>query len=337
MKIINVALQGGGAHGAYSCGVLERLLDETDIAIEGISGTSAGAINAALLAQGLKEGGAEEAKRQLIDFWDTLAQQDIANLRFFIDLNPFVKMWNPDDSPFYQWFQAIAGMASPYDTNPLDYNPLRGLLNERIDMEKVRYCDKVKLFITATRVSDGHPKIFRNEEITVDTLLASACLPDMFRAVEIDGEAYWDGGYTGNPALWPLIYHCDSPDVLLVQINPVRRREEVPRTCNDIKNRLNEITFNSGLIAEMRAINFVKKLLEKDTLQKSEYKDMHIHMIERPEEMMQLNGSSKGNVSRQFFRYLRGLGYNACDNWLKVNKASIGTCSSLDIEHTFLK
>lgn len=337
MQTLNVALQGGGAHGAYTCGVLERLLDESDIEIEGISGTSAGAINAALLAQGLTDGGPQEAKRILADFWDALGRLDMMTLRFFKDLNPYAKQWNPDKNPMYEWYRWISGAFSPYVTNPFDYNPLRGLLAKHIDLEKVHRCDKIKLFVTATRVSDGHPRVFQNKDITVDTLLASACLPNMFRAVTIEGEAYWDGGYTGNPALWPLTYHCDSQDILLVQINPIRRREKTPTSTGDIMNRLNEITFNSGLISEMRAINFVSKLIEKEKLDKDEYKRMRLHMVERPIEMMELNGSSKSNVSRRFFRYLRSLGYQAGDHWLATHKSTLGKESSLDIEKVFIK
>lgn len=332
---LNLALQGGGAHGAYTCGVLERLLDEPDITIEGVSGTSAGAINAALLAQGLTEGGPAHAKEVLASFWTDMAQYDVFSPLYPFSLNPFMRLWNLDANPFFEWTRALSMIFSPYMLNPFDVNPLRDMLEERINMDDVRACTCVKLFVTATRVSDGHPRIFRNEEITTETLLASACLPYMYRAVEIDGEAYWDGGYTGNPAIWPLIYHCESRDVLLVQINPVRRRERVPLTGNEIMNRLNEITFNSNLIGEMRAIDFVRKLIREGKLSAGDYKDMRMHMIHRPEEMMRLNGSSKLNVSGRFFRYLRGLGRQACDEWLEKHKRDIGVRSALDINNVF--
>ncbi len=203
-------------------------------------------------------------------------------------------------------------------------------------MENVQACSLIQFFTTATRVYNGQPRVFKCDEITVDVLMASACLPQYFQAVEIDGEPYWDGGYMGNPSLWPLIYQSSSPDILLVQINPVWRKE-TPKSPIEINNRLNEISFNSSLIAEMRAIDFVSKLLKQGRVDPEHYKDIHMHMIQKPEEMHNLNASSKFNCEWDFLCYLRDLGYEATDKWLKTSFHKIGVECSTQIYETFLK
>jgi len=337
-KVLNLALQGGGAHGAYTWGVLDRLLEDERIIIEGISGTSAGAMNAAVIADGYTEDGYPGARHALERFWRKISEMG--------KYSPFQKMpvptglndhpWNLDGSPVFQMYDILSRFWSPYQLNPMNYNPLREVLEEVINIERVNACSLIKVFIAATRVRDGQPRVFRCGEVTIDVLLASACLPLMFQAVEIDGEAYWDGGFMGNPAIWPLIYYCKSPDVLLIQINP-KLRDEVPVTAIEIINRMNEINFNSSLIAEMRAIHFVSELINTGELDSSKYKSMHIHMIERPEEMIDLNASSKLNPSWEFFLYLKELGRNAAAIWLDNNCDKVGSECSVNIEETFLR
>ncbi len=334
-KKINLALQGGGAHGAYTWGVLDRILEEDKLIIEGISGTSAGAMNAAMLVNGYMQGGNKGAQAMLADFWRRISD---AALYSPLHKNPIERMltgWNMDLSPSYHFFDLLSRVFSPYELNPLDYNPMRQIIEEVLDTDALSACSKIKLYISATHVGSGQARVFHCDEITVDVLMASTCIPFLFKAVVIDGEEYWDGGYMGNPAIWPLIYNCGSEDVVLVQINPLHK-EVMPRSASEIINRLNEITFNSSLTAEMRAISFVSKLIHTGKLSDKEYKDMRMHLIYSPEEMKSLNASSKMNADWDFFQHLHKIGYEAADKWLKENWANIGKKSTLDIHDKFL-
>src|SRR6185437_12480559 len=281
-KTINLALQGGGSHGAFTWGVLDRLLEEERLDIEGISGTSAGALNAAIMAQGLvNRGGRQGAKDELDTFWRRIS--DLARFspvhRSAVD--HVLGNWNIDGSPGAVWLDLVERVFSPYQLNPMNLNPLRDLLVDHLDVAAIQACDRLKIFVCATNVETGHARIFQRHEVTLDALLASACLPFTFQAVEIDGVPYWDGGYMGNPVIFPLIYYCDSRDVAIVQINPLVRKG-TPRTANEIVNRVSEISFNSSLIAEMRAIAFVQRLIEGKSLKGkavARLKHMRIHMI----------------------------------------------------------
>jgi NTE family protein len=334
-KTVNLALQGGGAHGAYTWGVLDRLLEEDKLVIEGISGTSAGAMNAAMLVNGYMDSGRDGAKRYLETFWKRISETAAYSP---LHKSPFERVltgWNMDHSPIYQTFDILSRLFSPYELNPLNINPMRYILEEMIDHEAMTSCSIIKLFIAATHVASGQVRIFQCHELSTDVLLASACIPFLFQAVEINGEAYWDGGYMGNPAIWPLIYHCNSQDVVLVQINPIHDNR-LPKTAADIINRLNEISFNSSLIAEMRAIDFVTRLIEKGALTGDEYKKMHMHLVYSPTHMHNLNASSKMNADWDFFRHLRDIGYGDAETWLKSHWKDIGERSSLDIRNKFL-
>lgn len=332
---LNLALQGGGAHGAFTWGVLDRLLDEKDITIAGISGTSAGAMNAAVLIDGYHEGGRARAKQQLHDFWFEISavaaafshphQQSATDMISQIPGFNWLTAFNPADM--------MTRVFSPYEYNPMNYNPLREVLNGILKTENLH--NGIKLFVTATNVETGEARIFKGEEITIDVLLASACLPFMYQAVEIDGIPYWDGGYMGNPSIWPLIYKTGCHDVLLVQINPLKRTG-TPKHALDIINRVNEISFNSSLIAEMRAINFVRKLIETGKLSSKEYANMHMHRVMPPPDLREMTAASKMNASWDFFQGLHAIGYKQMDGWLKQNKHYIGKQSSLDIEQQFL-
>lgn len=334
-KKINLALQGGGAHGAYTWGVLDRLLEEDKIIIEGISGTSAGAMNAAMLINGFLQGGNEGAREMLEKFWLRISE---ASTFSPLHKNPLERMltgWNMDFSPTYHFFDFLSRMFSPYELNPFNINPVRQIVEDMLDVEAVQACSIIQLFVTATHVASGQARVFQCDEITADVLMASTCVPFLFQAVEIDGEEYWDGGYMGNPAIWPLIEHCKSEDVVLVQINPLHRYT-MPRTASEIINRVNEITFNSSLADEMRAMEFVSKLIHEGKLNHGEYKDMHMHLIYSPEEMKHLNASSKMNADLDFFRYLKEIGRNEAERWLKDNWKDVGVRSTVDIREKFI-
>jgi NTE family protein len=334
-KKINLALQGGGAHGAYTWGVLDRLIEEEDLVIEGISGTSAGAMNAAMLVHGFMKGGIPGAKKTMEEFWWRIGELG--------SFGPFRRMpaerwfsgWNMDLSPGYNWFDWMSRIYSPYDFNPLNINPIRYILDDMLDFNGLQGCSIVKLFVTATHVESGQARVFHCHEITGDVLMASASIPFLFQAVTIDGEEYWDGGYMGNPAIWPLIYHCNVEDVLLVQVNPIHDAPK-PRSAGEIINRLNEITFNSSLIAEMRAIDFVSRLIHEGRLEESRYKDMRMHLIYASEAMHKLNASSKMNADWEFFVYLKNIGRADAEEWLKRDWKHVGEKSTVDIRKKFL-
>jgi NTE family protein len=333
---LNLALQGGGSHGAYTWGVLDRLLEESDLTIRAISGTSAGAMNAVVLADGYRRGGREMAKERLHDFWTRIGQMSaFLNPSHETELERIADGWNIDRSLGYRWMETLTRMFSPYQLNPFNINPLRSLLSEMIDWDCINRGGEIALFITATSVTTGRARIFLSHEITEDVLLASACLPFLFQSVVIDGEPYWDGGYMGNPSMWPLMYNTPIKDILLVQINPLVR-PDVPKTANAIINRMNEITFNSSLIAEMRAIHFVADLVEQGKLEDDRYKKMHMHMIEAPDMTYGLNASSKVNTDCRFLKFLHGIGREKADAWLKAHKGDIGVRGTLDIANVFL-
>jgi NTE family protein len=338
-KTLNLALQGGGSHGAFTWGVLDRFLDEDRLTIEGISGTSAGAMNGAALLQGHCKGGNKGAKDSLEKFWRGVGELAAFGLPQRGALDQLLGNWNIDFSPGALMTDTLQRMFSPYQTNPLNFNPLRELLDTMIDIESIRACAAIKLFICATDVETGRARIFTREELTVDALLASGCLPLTFQAVEIGGKPYWDGGYVGNPAIFPLIYGCDSPDVAVVQINPLFR-SGTPETPAEIVNRLNEISFNAALIGEIRAIAFVQRLIEEDHLKNEEaarLKRMNMHVIGAEEEMRKLGAASKLNAGMDFLLHLKEIGRKAADEWLKKNWDSIGVESSVDIHKMFLE
>ena len=334
-KTINLALQGGGSHGAYTWGVLDRLLEEDNLVIEGISGTSAGAMNAAMLVNGYMKGGKQGAKDMLERFWHRVSEMALFSPLHKSVIERLVTGWNMDASPSYHMFDMLSRVFSPYELNPLNLNPMKLILDEFIDTEKIQSCSMIKLFIAATHVTSGQARVFQCHEITTDVLLASACIPFLFQAVEIEGEHYWDGGYMGNPAIWPLIYNCHSEDVVLVQINPISN-EKLPRTADEIVNRLNEITFNSSLISEMRAIEFVSKLISEGRVEKGRYKDMRMHLIYSSNLMHNLNASSKMNADLDFFLYLKNIGRIAADQWLKENWKYLGEKSTINVHDKFL-
>jgi len=339
VRTVNLALQGGGAHGAFTWGVLDRLLEDPRIAFEGLSGTSAGSVNAVVLAYGMMRGGRDGAREALARLWKGVAAIGAATLPVRRAPWEFLLTgWNIGFSPSYQAFRALTGMYSPYQLNPGNLNPLRSLLESEVDFDELHGCLAVKLFLTATRVRDGKIRVFRTHEVTSDVVLASSCLPQYFQAVEVAGEAYWDGGYTGNPALFPFFYECDSRDVVIVHVNPIVR-DEVPVLPDAIANRVNEITFNASLIAELRAIAFVQKLVADGWLKvekRSQLRYIRVHAIRADRALGDLTEASKFALDWPFLATLRDRGRDMAAAWLDENRSALGRRSSVDIRAEYL-
>ena len=343
---INLALQGGGAHGAFTWGVLDALLADGRIEFEGISGTSAGAMNAIAMAHGFataaqhKQGDPRESARaSLAAFWDGVIQMgSLANAQRTV-FNVVMGGAGLLPTPASHWMSNLANewtqSLSPYDANPLDINPLRDFLERQVDFELLRRSHELKIFVVATRISTGQAEIFTGKRLTAKAVMASACLPQAFRAVEIDGEHYWDGGYSGNPAIHPLIYDCTSRDVLLVQINPMKR-DKLPTDSTEIIDRVNEITFNAGLLAEMRAIDFVKRLLAEGKLDPAHYKDVLLHRIDGGEALQAYPGATKISASAAQIHSWRDLGIAAAESWLSHKYDHLGVQSSINIKRDYL-
>jgi NTE family protein len=327
--MVDFALQGGGSHGAFTWGVLDRLLEEPWLKIDGISGTSAGAMNAAVLADGFAEGGVEGARAALERFWKKVS--DAARFSPFqrSPLDVMMGRWTLDHSPMFVMTDIMARLFSPYDLNPGGKNPLRDMLIELVDFERLSRIP-MKLFITATNVRTGRGRVFRNAEITADVLLASACLPTMFQAIEIDGEEYWDGGYSGNPTITPLVRECTSRDTILVQINPIERPTP-PRSARDILNRLNEVSFNSVLLKELRMIALLRQVADAGNSEGAQWAGMRIHRV-ASDVMVDLGYSSKLNAEWAFLTMLRDEGRKSADAFLAAHADDLGKTSSHDLD-----
>jgi NTE family protein len=327
--LIDLALQGGGSHGAFTWGVLDRLLEEPWLRIAGISGTSAGAMNAAVLAHGWTKGGAEGARSALEQYWQRVSRAAAFSPLQRSPVDRVMGRWTLDTSPAYVFMDLMSRVLSPYALNPFDFNPLRRILAESVDCDQLAR-SPIRLFVTATSVRTGRGRIFRNAEITTDVLLASACLPTMFRAVEIDGEAYWDGGFTGNPTITPLVRETDAHDSILVQINP-RERQDTPRTAADILNRLNEISFNSPLMKELRMIALLRQVADPGTGEGARWAQMRTHRI-MTDMLAQFGASSKFNAEWEFVAMLRAEGRRAASEFLDVNGNDLGRRSTADLD-----
>ncbi len=332
--MINLALQGGGAHGAFTWGVLDRLLEDDRIGVEAISGTSAGAINAVVLADGFMRSGVDGARERLHDFWQHIARLGALSPIQRSPLDIWLGNFSLDHNPAFLYFDMLTHIASPYDLNPANLNPLKELLEAEIDFERVQCCSDIKLFISATNVHTGRVKVFTGDEISADSVMASSCLPLVFQAVEIDGVPYWDGGFMGNPVLFPFFYHSQSNDIVLVQVNPLERKE-TPVTSREIHNRMNEITFNASLTKELRAIEFVSRLVASENLDPDRYKRVHMHIIDTGEELLELSASSKMNAEWRFLTHLRDIGRQTADTWLAANFDNLGKRSSFDLGEHF--
>jgi NTE family protein len=327
--LVDLALQGGGAHGAFTWGALDRLLEEPWLRFDGISGTSAGAMNAAVLADGYADSGPEGARTALARFWRKVS--DAARFSPFQrgPLDILLGRWTMDYSPAFIAMDLMARLFSPYDLNPHGSNPLRDILAEAVRFDRLAK-GPIKLFVTATNMRTGQGHVFRNREITPDVLLASACLPTVFHAVEIDGEAYWDGGYSGNPTITPLVRECSSRDTILVQINPVERAGTL-RSARDILNRLNEVSFNAVLLKELRMIALLRQVADPGASEGAQWAGMRIHRIASAA-MTDLGYSSKLNAEWSFLTMLRDEGRRAAAEFLAAHAADVGQRSSLDID-----
>lgn len=370
---VDLALQGGGAHGAFTWGVLDRLLEEPWIDISGISGTSAGAMNAVALASGWAEGGHAGARETLRRFWEGLGRAPLwpsvadstasqTGARPSHELGSLPTMWDwgqlwlkswsslwtvPTRAVSGRvqeaWWRSVSHSMSPYAFNPLNLNPLRDLLAKTINFEAVRASPSLRLFIAATHVRTGRLRLFRQQEVTVDVLLASACLPLMFQAVHIDGEAYWDGGYAGNPSLLSLLAESPADDLILVQINP-RLRETVPTRARDILDRMNEVTFNSSLIKELRSIALLKYLIEAEGRPTQQYKldlfrrveMLRIHRIDGGQTLASLRASTKLDARWAFLSRLHRIGREAAEHWLSLHHEDLGKRGTVNLDEEFM-
>jgi NTE family protein len=335
-KVVNLALQGGGAQGAFCWGVLDRLLEDGRLDFEGISATSAGAMNAVVMAAGWMRGGREAAREAMTEFWHSVSQ--VGTGYGFWNLAPWAEPlgeYSLDQSPAYLMLDTATRVFSPYQLNPFNFNPLREVLDAQVDFAALRRASPFKLFLAATNVETCKVRIFDNRDVTADAVLASACLPFLFQAVQIDGQYYWDGGYLGNPAIFPLIYDCDAADVVIVHLNPIVR-PGCPRTPGEILNRLNEVSFNSSLMREMRAVAFVTSLIDRGKLSEDEFKRMRIHAIRADEQMVQHGASSKVNADWHFLLRLRDEGRALAGEWLEQHYAGVGRASTVDLRAEFL-
>ena len=330
---ISLALQGGGAHGAFTWGVLDYLLEEGSLDLKAITATSAGAMNAVALAAGYAEGGHDGARELLEAFWRDVSERGAP----LAAANTFTPAFGPF-TPFAM-FQAITNLASPYDLNPFDYNPLQQTLRKLIDFDRLRAETDIDLFIAATNVESGKVKIFKTPEITEESVLASACLPQVFKAINIDDTPLWDGGYRGNPALFPLFYADVPRDILIVHINPMTRKG-TPKTAAAILDRLNEITFNASLVSELRSIAFVQKLLDENWMAdrvRSRYRRMFVHAIRADKQLSKLSIETKYDTSWRFLTDLRDRGRDAAQSWILASRDQVGKTSSVDIQEEFLE
>jgi len=333
-KPVNLALQGGGAHGAFTWGVLDYILEDGRLKIAGVSGTSAGAMNAVALAAGYTRGGPEGARAALDHFWSSVSEGAKSSPLKRTPIDMITGNWGLDNNPMYHVVDALSRVASPYQLNPMNINPLRDLLEESIDFEMVRECTAFKLFISATNVETGKVQVFPREALTADMVLASACLPQMYQAVEIDGVPYWDGGYMGNPVLFPFHGETETDDIVVVQVNPIERKG-APRTPQEIQNRMNEISFNGSLLKELRAIDFVDRLIREGKLSTEDYRQVRVHIVENEAELKPLGASSKMNAEWAFLTKLRDIGRETAAHWLDGTYDSIGKVGSVDLETMF--
>ncbi len=326
---IDLGLQGGGAHGAFTWGVLDRLLEEPWLTFDGLSGTSAGAMNAVVMADGLAAGGPEGARAALEAFWRRVSDAGRMSPLRRGPLEILTGSWSLDNSPLFAVMDMATRVFSPYDTNPLGDNPLRRVLADSVDFARVAKA-RTKVFVTATNVRTGRGHVFRNADLSPDVLLASACLPTMFQAVEIDGEAYWDGGYSGNPSMAPLVRECHASDTILVQINPIER-PGTPRSAREIHNRLNEIAFNSVLLKEMRTAAILRQYAANATGEAAIYARMRVHRI-ASDVMLDLGYSSKLLAEWSFFCMLRDEGRKAASTFLDAHAKDLGVRSTFDLD-----
>ncbi len=335
VKHISLALQGGGSHGAFTWGVLHRLISEPSLYIDGLSGSSAGAMNAVVFADGFIKGSRQGAINGLAEFWGRVADGNVLPRCLPPGIPGLSDGWRVDHDPTFMIADFMTRILAPSQFNPMDVNPLRDILNDLIDWEGLRGRSDVKLFVSASNVRTCKARVFHTPEMSVDALLASACLPLLYKAVEIDGEHYWDGGYLGNPAIYPLINECASSDVVIVQINPLNR-PDVPVTMRDILNRINEMTFNASLVREMFGIATISSLIDSGALDDDRYVTVRFHEISAEAELAGYGALSKMNTERRFLQHLHDLGYETADRWVSETFSRLGWESSVDVREKYV-
>jgi len=334
-KFVNLALQGGGAHGAFAWGVIDKLLEDGRLALDGICATSAGSMNAITLVNGLIKDGADGARQSMYDFWFEVSRRSGQNTN--LTNNP---LHLKAKHMAFDFMDSMTHLISPYQSNPMNHNILRDILEEQIDFERIKRNKDYTLFLTATKVQSGRVKLFTNKDMTVDTVLASACLPYLFQAVKVGDHYYWDGGYSGNPAIFPLFYKegGKTNDVIIIHINPIKR-SKLPTQAGEIMNRINEITFNSSLLKEFRAIAFVNKLLDEGWI-KDEHKDklkpIFVHSVRADEALQSFDVATKMDTEWEFLKFLRDLGRTEGERWLRYTYECINKKSSVDLQTSFL-
>lgn len=332
IKDVHMALQGGGAHGAFTWGILDKILEDGRLHIDGLCATSAGAFNATVFTYGRLKGGNEGAREALHNFWLAVSTAGHHPNEIPTPMDNFLLYFN------MSVFDTLSHIISPYQFNPWNTNTLRNILSTQVDFDELKKAKTTNLFISATNVRTGKVRVFNTEEISADAILASSCLPNLYQAVKIGDDYYWDGGYTGNPAIFPLFYHGKTNDVIIVHINPMIRNK-LPTNSNEIINRLNEVTFNSSLLHEFRAVAFVKKLIEEKWI-KDEYKhnlrDIFVHSIRADEALHDFNATSKYDTHWHFLTNLRDLGRIEAAAWLENNFDSLGKKSTVDLHKDFL-
>jgi NTE family protein len=335
-KRVAIAMQGGGSHGAFSWGVMDRLLEDGRFEIEGLTGTSAGGMNAAAVVQGMMKGGNQGAREEMREFWKAIS--DSGKNSMLNNRGPIDKMlgkYTMYHSPGYIMFDYLSRIFSPYELNPMQVDPLKDVIMKSFDFDALRQYKGMKLFLCATHVYTGKLRIFSLDELRPECLLATACLPTIHNAVMVDGEYYWDGGFIGNPVFFPLIYDCETPDIIMIQLNPTVR-EKLPKTTREISDRLNEVTNNASVVREMRAISFISDLIDDGVIPKDKMKRVFMHVIEDEEVFMELGWSSKLNTEWEFFTYLFEKGRIAADKWIKTNYDKIGKESTAPIREHFV-
>ena len=333
-KRIAIAMQGGGAHGAFTWGVLDRLLEEKDLIIEGVSGTSAGGMNAVCVAQGIMEGGNEGARRLLRTFWESMAEAGKNSIFKPGLLDILMHKWTLHNSPGFVGFDLMTKFLSPYQFNPLGTNPLKDMVEKLFKFDELNKFKDVQIFISATHVYTGKIKVFTNKDLKPEALLASACLPTIYQAVMVDNEYYWDGGFISNPLIYPLIYNCKTSDMMILKLNPTHRNR-LPLTPTEIGDRLNEITNNTSIMREMRSVAYITKLIDSGLLDPKKVKRLHMHLIENEGTFQDLGWSSKLNTDIKFFEHLFTEGRKTADKWIEENYKHIGHKTTFDVAEEF--